>query len=120
MGFYDEMQDVASGLLGEFNQGTIVLLRPNVEAMDPDRPWDVTVGSPTRYLLNGVARTVERKWIDGTTIVGDEVQVTFAVPDVEPVASDQIEIDGRVHRTVDMRRLPEAGTPVAYIFFVRS
>jgi hypothetical protein len=120
--FYAEMQGVATDLLTEFQQGTIVLVRSTPTVGDTDRPWDLTADpSPTRVTLRAAARTVDKKYVDGTRIHGGETQVTLSVPVLspEPTVSDRIEIDGVLMTTVDMHRLPDAGTPVAFVFIVR-
>lgn len=121
MGFYDEMADVATELLGEFQQGVARLARVTVTP-ETGRPWDVTNSAPTYTDLLAVAIPVERKYVDGTRIVGGEDQVTFAVPNLspEPNIKDKIEMDGRLRTTVAVRRIPALGTPVAYIFFVKD
>ena len=43
------------------------------------------------------------------------VAVTFAVPAVEPQMSDVLVIDGAEHFMKDLRPLPVAGTPVAFV-----
>lgn len=121
MGFYDEMAQMAREMLAPedqdgLGQGVVQFLRLHV-APGPDQ-W--TPGEPWRELmtLSAVVRRVEQKYVDGTLIVGTEDQVTFAVPSVEPVMTDKIIIDGTERVLVDIRRIPAAGTPVAYIAFV--
>jgi hypothetical protein len=118
MAFYDEMQETATELFGEFSQGTVRLVRPAV-VVDDSRPWDPTPADPQYWVIDATARTVEEKFVDGTKITGRETQVKFGVvPGVEPTVTDQIELDGVLMTTVDMRRIPDVGTVVAYVFFV--
>lgn len=113
---YGRMQGTATRLLGRFNQGTVQFLRENA-TQGPDE-W--TPGEPWReiFSLSATVRRVEQKYVDGTLIVGTEDQVTFAVPSVEPVMTDKILIDGHERVLIDIRRIPAAGTPVAYMAFV--
>lgn len=118
MGFYDEMQAVASSLLAEFKQGAVTLLRVVPGVPDAATPW--LPGSPTEttYELDATVARVAEKYVDGTLIVATDNQVIFAVPPVVPELSDQLVIDGTVHALKDLRPIPAAGTPVAYIAFV--
>lgn len=53
-------------------------------------------------------------------IVGcvSEIEVTFAVPAIEPQMADVLVIDGAEHVMKDLRPIPAAGTAVAYVAFV--
>lgn len=124
-GFYGEMQDVATELLTEFQQGTVVLVR-NTEVpveVDESRPWDVERNpeedQPERVTLQAAVRTIESKYLKNERLRATDLQITFAVPSVTPLETDQFEVDGVLCTTVGSRTLPAAGTPVAYIFFVR-
>jgi hypothetical protein len=120
VGFYDEMQDVATELLEEFDQGALYLVRRAKTVTDTARPWDRTIGAPGKTALSGTVRAVQESYIDGRDVVGGERQVTFAYPGFEPAIDDKIEIDGVEVATVKAIRIPDAGTPVAYRYIVRG
>lgn len=115
---YGRMQATATRLLTRFNQGTVQFLRATPSDPDPDEPW--TPGTPSNELftLAATVRRVEQKYVDGTLIVGTEDQVIFAVPSIVPNMTDTIIVDGTVRVMKDLRPVPAAGTPVAYIAFV--
>lgn len=116
MTFYDEMADVATEILAEFNQGTVVLTRVSTAA-GPNE-WTPGAETTTPYTLDAVVRRVEQKYVDGTLIVATDNQITFAVPPVVPRMADRLTIDGKDYVMKDLRPIPAAGIPVAYIAFV--
>lgn len=115
---YGRMQGTATRLLTKFNQGAITLIRVTPGAADPDRPWVVNPPTTTSYPLQGAVRRVEQKYVNGTTIVETDDQINFAVPPIVPNMSDKFTVDGKPRVLKDLRPLPAAGTPVAYIAFV--
>jgi len=119
--FYAEMAGIATELLEEFDQGTLRLARVVSSAADPDRPWDVTQTGPFFTDLNGTSKTVTSRFVDGTTVVATDIEVTFAPVALrpEPGFSDRIEIRGELYTTAKVKRIPESGTVVAWKFFVR-
>ncbi len=116
MTFYDEMQGVATELLGEFAQGEVSLKRVTVGP----QPNEWTPGEETieTWPLKATVRRVSQKYVDGSLIVATDNQVTFAVPSVAPVLTDKLVIDGVEHAMKDLRPIPGAGTSVAYIAFI--
>lgn len=118
MAFYDDMQTVASGLLEEFKQGAVTLTRYTEDPPPTDEPWKPGEKTLTVYSLSAAVRRVQQKYIDGSLIVATDDQITFAVPPVEPQMTDVFTVDGAVRVLKDLRRIPAAGTAVAYIAFV--
>lgn len=111
-GFYDEMQAVASELLGEFRQGTIryIALTPGTGPKDNPGP-----AVETPFDLDAVARGVSFKYVDNSAVLMSDLQTTFAVrPDMVPDIKGFIEMDGKRHKIERVIRKPAAGTPVAY------
>jgi len=119
MTIFDEMQNVAKGLLGnkEFAQGDMVLIQ-NVpgagSASDPGQAEShrypiVTVpprGAKFRYIMKNLA-------------VASDLQVTFAPIEVEPTVRDFFEVDGLPYKIVHVDRKPSAGTAVAFTLILR-
>jgi len=119
MGFYDDMQAVATDLLTEFKQGTVVLIKSTPGTVDPAKPWIPVAGSTTNYTLNATVRPVSKKFIDGTSIIATDSEITFAHPGVEVLPGDKFTIDGKQVVTLLVKRIPEAGTVVAWKAIVR-
>ena len=120
MSFYDEIADVASGVLKEFKQGAITLRRTTTAPSDPSTPW--IPGAPTMvsYGLDAVVRGVSKAYIDGTLILAGDLMVTCAVPAIIPDIADVIVIDGVDHAVKRVEPIPAAGIAAAYRLFVRK
>lgn len=115
--FYQEMQGVASDLLREFKQGVIeyVTVTPgNGPADNPGPAQEI----PT--VINGVARGVKFKYIDGSNIVASDMQVTMPGNMMEPKPNGFIRIDGVSYKIVQIIRKPAAGTAVAFTVIFRK
>ena len=117
---YGRMQATATRLLGRFQQGVVTMSQVVPGVVDPDQPWTPAEPTITTHALLATVRRVEQKYVDGTLIVGTEDQITFAVPSVEPEMGFLFSIDGNACVLKDLRRIPAAGTPVAYIAFVET
>jgi len=115
---YARMQQTATRLLDRFQQGVVQLVRVNPGAPDPATPWEPGAPTETTYPLDATVSRVAEKYVDGTLIVATDNQVIFAVPEVTPTLADKLVIDGMVLAMKDIRPIPAAGTPVAYIAFV--
>ncbi|AVX04341.1 hypothetical protein MXMO3_01816 [Maritalea myrionectae] len=136
MGFYDDMQAVATELLTEFNQGTVTLKRTTPGAPNPDEPWEPVPDNTVTYRLNSTTRAVADKFIDGTTIFATDAMVTASAVmtkthvDGSPVTEveeafeakpgDQISIDGKEVEVIRTMRVPKAGTAIVWKFIVRG
>ncbi|MBB4000964.1 hypothetical protein [Aurantimonas endophytica] len=125
MTFYEEMQGIASGILAEFNQGTVTLQKTVPGAPDPNTPW--LPGAPTTetYDLDATVSTAyvenaSAAYQDGSLIEMSDLIVTCAVPPVAPSLDDIITIDGKPHTIKQINAIPAAGTPVAFKIFVGS
>ena len=118
---YSRMQGTASRLMQRFKLGTIVLTRPGTETPGPN-PWDPpVVGDPVEYEIDGVAKGVSAEFVDGTTILATDLQITCSVPPVVPsMETDTLTVDGRSMTLLRIDQIPAAGTPVAYRLFVRA
>lgn len=122
-GFYDEMAEMVTELLqpdadGGLGQGTVQLKRETPGTIDPAQPWVPVAPTTTLYPLSAAVRRVSQKYVDGSLIVATDNQVTFAVPEIVPAMTDTLVIDGVELAMKDLRPIPPAGTPVAYVAFV--
>lgn len=136
---YGRMRTTADRLLSRFTQGVVTVERVTTESERPEElpiwmPWnpDVTV---RQYRLEAVVRAVERKFVDGTTILTTDEQVTcsdrmvlisidgLTIPeeyytfDVELL--DTLKIDGRGVTVLKVLPTPGAGVAIVHKIAVR-
>lgn len=118
MSIYDDARLIATDLLNEFKQGTIlyVELQPQAGAT-PDNP-----GEPVEveHTLNAVARPVSTKYVDGSHIVQSDKQIIMPGDGIEPRMSGSMKIDGVTHKIIEIMPVPAAGDPVTYTVIVRK
>lgn len=118
--FYADMAAIADEVMTEFKQGTVLLRRTVPGASDPLTPWIPGVPTVTDYPLKAAVKGVSQQYVDGTTVLSSDEQVTCSVPTVTPdTATDSLLIDGVAVTVVKNFAIPAAGTPVAYRFIVR-
>lgn len=115
--FYEEMQSVASGVLAEFKQGTIIYV--GLTAQPGATPDDPGVPTEVQTTVNAVARAVSTKYVDGTHIVQSDRQVTMPGDGPVPDMNGYMLIDGVRYKIVEIMPIPAAGTPVTFIVIVR-
>jgi hypothetical protein len=118
MTFYQDMQNVASSLLKEFNQGKIQY----VKVVPGNGPKDAP-GAPTEtiYNVNATAHGVKFKYINSSTIVSTDLQATLAIdgrfiPDMKGFML----VDGARYKIVAVQPIPPAGIPVANVVIFRK
>lgn len=121
MSIYDDMQSLASDVLGEFDQGGIFYLAMVAPVGGtPDDPGEPVA---TSFKLDGVARGVKMKYVDGTSILASDMQTTVAVrDDIAPDLTGFIALgsaDGPRHKVVRVDPIPPVGTTVANRIFFR-
>jgi len=124
MAFYDDMQKIATDLLTQFNQGEINLIVVTPGNGPPSNP-----GQPVRQpprLLKGAAnaafsvRGASKTYADGTHIQRGDVKVVSKVlAGIDPKLTDKITLDGKEYNIIHFNKIPESGTTVAWVFFVR-
>ena len=120
MAIYDEMQQIASNILGdpEFKQGVIKYV-----AMVPGNGPADNTGAPTpiEYDLNAVAKGVSFKYVkDGLALSTDKTVTAAIVAGLTPDMSGYIKIDGVKHKIVQDISTPGAGTRVVWKWIVRK
>lgn len=119
MSIYDELKDVAKGVLTEFKQGTITLIKITAGAGPRDNP-----GAPTRtpHIFEGaVAKGVGYKLLQNALVQATDLEVVGNVIEgVTPTLKDFIEIDGKQYKIVLIQLVPPAGTTVVWKFVVRA
>jgi hypothetical protein len=118
MSFYQEMQNIASGLLGEFKQGVIEY----IETVPGDGPAD-NPGEPTFVAtpIDAVMRGVNIAFVDNTTIKVTDLQTVFSVRSIaNPTIDGFIMADGIKYKIIQLQAIPPAGIPVAWRAIVRK
>lgn len=110
--FYDEMRGVADELLGEFAQGTVLLKR--ITTIPGPNEWDPPVETAVTYPLKATVKRLHQRYENGVLIVETGDMVTFAVPEVVPVLTDTLVIDGQERAITNLTPIPPAGTVVAW------
>lgn len=115
--FYDEMADVASELIKEFNQGAIKYIEPG-EVTGPS--FDPIYGEPTPYPVKATVRGVSQQYIQEGYISASDLQATVSVFNVAPSISGTLEIDGKEHQIIQVDAIPASGTTVAWRIFCKA
>lgn len=103
---------------GGLGQGIITLTK-TITAPGAD-PWTPGAATETSYTLKAAAKGVSKEFINGTTILGTDIEITAAGFGAEPDPADALAIDGKPVTVVKTWRVPAAGTLVAWKFIVRS
>jgi len=116
--FYDEMQEVATDLLQEFSQGQVTLKR--TVTTPGEHSYDPPTETVTSYALKATVRRVNQRFDRGTVIVETGDVVTFAALEVEPALTDLLVVDGKDRAITDLKRIPAAGTVVAWQAFIAA
>lgn len=116
--FYDEMADVATELLTEFNQGLFVLSRPGTPTPGANE-WDApTPGTPQTWTLQGISEAVEAKYVDGMTILASDRQVMVAPFADQPKQGDILSINGVPQTVLAIKPVTERG--VAWVIIIKA
>lgn len=126
MSIYDDMQEVARDVLGEFNQGVIKYLAVAPGAGVIDEPGSSTT---TAYILAGAtASGVWMKYVNMNLAVATDLQIVMAVDSrFTPDPKGMVDIEKppgsgtfKRHKIVSIIQNPAAGVPVSYTLIVRA
>ena len=126
MSFYDDMQNVASDVLKQFQQGVIKYVDITSGTGPADDP-----GEPTEneFILDGAARGVKFKYVQNGFAVASDLQITSSLKAknssgseviLNPNMKGFISVDGVKYKIVKILPKPAAGTTVAFVFIVRK
>lgn len=127
MSIYDDMQTVAKGLLKEFDQTSGDGTDPNdgiwyLRLVPGGGPAD-NPGAPTEtgYKVDGVSRGAQFKFVDGTTILQSDKQITLPVDTrfTYDIGSF-IRVDGARYKIFQVDKVPPSGVTVANRIFARK
>ena len=114
---YLGIQKTATELLTEFNQGVIKLIKVT-GGTGPS--YDPGVPTKTEFVLRGVVRGVETKYVDNKLIFESDLQVTVEVHITQaPLMADKISIDGKEFDIIKIMPVPPAGVTIVNRIFVR-
>lgn len=116
-GFYDEMADMVQDLLRPdeedgLGQGEVSLKR--IVSTPGPNPWDPPTETAQTWPLKAAVKRLHQRYENGVLIAETGDMVTFAVPEVEPVLTDTLIIDGVERMITNLTRIPSAGTVVAW------
>lgn len=117
MTFYQDMQDLAKDVLGEFDQGDIYLIKV-ASGTGPD--WNP--GDPTEvpHLVDGAIAGVSEKYVDGSLVVASDLQCVIPGGGQVPTTSDVIRSGGTRYQIVQVIPIPAAGIAAAYDVIIRK
>lgn len=116
MSFYEEMQQIATSLLVEFDQGGIAIVRETPGTGPEGNPGPST---RTTTVLNGaVARGVSFKYVSQNLAAAEDLQVTMRADGIKPEQGDFVTIDGTEHKIKQIIAQPAAGIPAVYVLIV--
>lgn len=118
MTIYDDFQGLTTELMGEFKQGSVILVAVAPGTGPADNPGNPT---ETEYLLKATVKGVSFKYVRQGLAVETDLIVTSAVlSTVTPDKNSFVKIDGVKHKIVQDVSVPAAGTKVAWKFIVRK
>lgn len=128
MGFYDDMQAVASELLAEFQQGTVQLKR--ITVTPGENAWEEGTEVETIWTLKAAVKRLHQRYENGALIVETGDMLTIATKgtltklngaavspveqDIEPLNSDILVIDGQDRAIDNVTPIPGAGIAAAW------
>lgn len=109
------------GAFAEVKQGTVTLTRtvPG-DPPDPEQPWIPGDPVTTTYTLDAIVKGVSDKYVDGTTILSTDLEISCSVFAVDPLPSDTLAIDGKTVTVIKSMPYPAAGQVVIHKFIVRG
>ena len=118
--FYAEMADTALEVIDEFRQGVLLLDRRT--PVKGPQPWDPDVPTYQSFPVVGTVQAIDRRYVDGTTIVATDriviVPANSLPVSVVPQLGDRLTIDGVKNTIKRVIRVPEAGVIIVYRLIV--
>lgn len=118
MTIYDRARQTASKLFTKFGQGVVKLQREVTG--EGGEAWNPPVSVQVSYGLDAAVSGVSARYVDGTLVTASDLMVRCAVPEVEPLITDRVIIDGTPRAILKIQPIPAAGTPAAYLIFVKG
>jgi hypothetical protein len=126
MSLYDELQNVAADVLGEFKQGVIKYIEVVPGSGPADDPGEST---ENEFTLDATANGVKAEYVQNGLAVAGNLQIVASVKGlnssnetVDVIPSDDgngfVTIDGVRYKVKKVLPKPAAGTPVAHILII--
>lgn len=116
-GFYAELADLASGVLAEFQQGTVKYIAPGVAS---GSDWDPQQAAGAEHEVKAVVSGVAAKYVDNTHIYATDLQVTMPTFAAVPTLEGSLSIDGFAYQIVQIIPVPAAGDVIVWKMIVRA
>lgn len=124
--FYNDMKNLASGILNQFKQGTVQLKR--IQRVAGDKPWSKPTDTPVTYDLDAVVSGVDAAKIDGTRILATDLVVTTSprmrlngvYVEIEPTDRDQVVVRGKQRSIKVVDRIPGSGPAITFKLYVEG
>ena len=123
MGFYDDMQKIASSSMKDFTQGSVKLFHyeQKDDLSNLDEPTDLV---EKVYDLDATISGVSYKYLINNYAVASDLTITAAViPGVKISINDFIEVEGEKHKIIrDISAAPTSASkqPVVWRFICRK
>jgi hypothetical protein len=121
--FYNDMVGIAGDLITEYQQGTMLLERRTQPPATPPE-WNPPPPELQQYPIVGVARNVDRRFVDGTLVMATDRMVTFPARSlpvgIEPQMTDVLYVDGAPTTIKKVIRVPEAGIIIVFKLILGS
>lgn len=123
MGFYDDMQKIASSIMKDFKQGSVKLFHyeQKDDLSNLDEPTDLV---EKVYDLDATISGVSYKYLINNYAVASDLTITAAViPGVKISINDFIEVEGEKHKIIrDISAAPTSAStqPVVWRFICRK
>lgn len=115
--FYSRAQNTSSRLLSRFKQGVIEYVV--TESAPGANAWDPPIQTESRLPMDATAKGVTAYQADDLVSISD-IGITSAVFGAEPKVGGIVEVDGVQRQVLKVRRIPEAGTLVAWKIYVKG
>ena len=114
---YSDLQNVAADLFAEFKQGEIAYIQI---VPGTDRPDDPGEPSEVVHPIDATAQSVQFKYVDGTSILTTDEQISMPGKGVEPEMNGFVTVDGERYKIIGIKPKPAAGPVVAYAVIYRK
>ena len=122
MGFASDMQEVASELLGEFDEsnGRIVLVKVGGDPVWNETLGEMVIPASSDIPLRGVTVAFSAAQVNGTTIQQGDVMCIVKAGDAEITQQDKVKIDGVQWSIVDTPLVDYTGLTICHKIHCRK
>ena len=122
MGFASDMREVASDLLGEFDEsnGRIVLVKVGGEPVWDPVKAEMVLPASTEIPFTGVTVAFSAAQVNGTTIQSGDVMCIVKAVDTEITQQDKVKIDGVQWSIVDTPLVDYTGITICHKLHCRK